>query len=508
MAFAVDNKRIARNTMMLYIRTILVMLISLYMSRIILEVLGINDYAIYQVVGGMVSMFSIISSSLSVSISRHITYEIGHGDKIKLRNIFSTAVTIQIFLAIIVAIACEIISIWFIDSKMQVPPDKVIATKWVLQCTIVTFCFSLLSVPYNACIVAHERMKAFAYVSLLDVSLKLGACFLLKLFSADHRLVGYAILLMVIAICIRAVYSIYCYKNFEECRGKLHFNKPIFKEMISFSAWSFFSNTTSIVNNQGVTMLINHFFGLTYNAARGLASQVEGAVMQFVSNFTMAINPQITKSYAAGNLDEMYGLICRGAKFSYYAMLFFSLPLILEMKPILALWLKDVPEHTAIFAQLTLIMGMCDSIGSSGYTACMATGKLRNYALIVTPVGCLEFVFSWVLFVFGAPAVSSYFLYILVKVTILIVRMILMEKMIGLPIKKYMKQVFYPVICTSFFAIIIPISFKVLLPDTVLYGLCTVFVALISVVICVFFIGLTNTEKQIVSSYLNRIKHK
>lgn len=209
MAFAVDNKRIARNTMMLYIRTILVMLISLYMSRIILEVLGINDYAIYQVVGGMVSMFSIISSSLSVSISRHITYEIGHGDKIKLRNIFSTAVTIQIFLAIIVAIACEIISIWFIDSKMQVPPDKVIATKWVLQCTIVTFCFSLLSVPYNACIVAHERMKAFAYVSLLDVSLKLGACFLLKLFSADHRLVGYAILLMVIAICIRAVYSVY-----------------------------------------------------------------------------------------------------------------------------------------------------------------------------------------------------------------------------------------------------------------------------------------------------------
>ena len=279
-----NNKRIAKNTLMLYIRTLFVMVISLYTSRVVLQVLGVEDYGVYQVVGGLVAMFSVISSSLSSAISRFITFEIGRGDMERLKRIFSTSIIIQLCLCVIVTLAVEIGGLWFMHTEMQIPAGRLDAAEWVLHCSVLTFCINLLSIPYNACIIAHEHMKAFAYVSVVEAMLKLGILFLI-IHSPIDRLVAYAILLTLAAALIRLAYTVYCHKHFEETKTKLIFDKSIFKEMSGFSGWSFFNNTSFILNNQGVSMLMNVFFGVTVNAARGIAIQVESAVLQFVNNF-------------------------------------------------------------------------------------------------------------------------------------------------------------------------------------------------------------------------------
>lgn len=501
----VDNKRIVKNTALLYARTLFVMAVSLYTSRVVLRVLGVDDYAIYQVVGGMVAMFSVFSGSLSVSISRYITYEIGTGNLVRLRSIFSTSLRIQYTMAIIVVIVGEILSIWFVEYKMTVPLERLSATRWVLQFSLLTFCVNLINVPYNACIIAHEKMKAFAYIGIIEVILKLCVCFLILIIPFD-RLVIYACLLALISIIIRIIYIRYCHRNFEECSGKASFNNELFKELLSFSGWSFFSNSASILNLQGVTMLINVYFGLVYNAARGLATQVESAVMQFVGNFTTAINPQITKSYAAGEKEEMYKLVCRGSKFSCFAMFFMVIPLILEMEPVLKVWLEEVPQHTVIFAQLSLVMGVLDCMGSSGYTACMATGNLRTYALVITPIGYMEFVFTWVLFRLGAPAVSTYILFIGVKSMVNVARMFLLKKMTGLPVPMYIRNVFMPIISVAVLASLPPLMVNCFFNESFVRIILTGLTSFVSIGIVVYMVGMSSIERNMINRMLSKFK--
>ena len=497
MSNSVNNKRIAKNTLMLYIRTLFVMVISLYTSRVVLQVLGVEDYGVYQVVGGLVAMFSVISSSLSSAISRFITFEIGRGDMERLKRIFSTTIIIQLCLCVIVALAVEIGGLWFMHTEMQIPAGRLDAAEWVLHCSVLTFCINLLSIPYNACIIAHEHMKAFAYVSVVEAMLKLGILFLI-IYSPIDRLVAYAILLTLVAALIRLAYTVYCHNHFEETKTKLIFDKSIFKEMSGFSGWSFFNNTSFILNNQGVSMLMNVFFGVTVNAARGIAIQVESAVLQFVNNFTTALNPQITKSYANGDLDNMYKLVCRGAKFSFFSMLILSLPIILEANQILSIWLTKVPEHTVIFVQLSMIMGMCDCIGTTGYTACMATGKLKRYSLTLTPLIVLEFPLSWLLFYYGASVESSYYLYILIKLLVLFVRMYLMQSMIGLNCLTYIKAVFLPIVLSTLFSIIIPILIIIFMDENILRFFMLLVVSTISVIVSSLFLGMTRLERNII----------
>lgn len=503
-----NNKRIAKNTLMLYVRTLFVMVISLYTSRVVLQVLGVEDYGVYQVVGGLVAMFSVISSSLSSAISRFITFEIGRGDMDRLKRIFSTSIIIQLCLCVIVALAVEIGGLWFMHTEMQIPAGRLDAAEWVLHCSVLTFCLNLLSIPYNACIIAHEHMKAFAYVSVVEAMLKLVILFLI-IHSPIDRLVAYALLLTLAAALIRLAYTVYCHKHFEETKTKLIFDKSIFKEMSGFSGWSFFNNTSFILNNQGVSMLMNVFFGVTVNAARGIAIQVESAVLQFVNNFTTALNPQITKSYANGDLDNMYKLVCRGAKFSFFSMLILSLPIILEANQILSMWLTEVPEHTVIFVQLSMLMGMCDCIGTTGYTACIATGKLKRYSLILTPLIVLEFPLSWLFFYYGASVESSYYLYILIKLLVLFVRMYLMQRMIGLNCLMYIKGVFFPIVLTTLFSIILPILIIIFMDEDILRFFILLIVSAISVIVSVLFLGMTRIERNLIiqksSSYLSKL---
>ena len=506
---AENNKRIAKNTLFLYIRTLFVLLVSLYMSRVILQVLGVSDYGIYQVIGGLVAMFGVLSTALSAAISRFITYEIGSGNKEKLCRVFSTSVIVQFFIAFIVLLVAEVIAIWFIQTQMQIPEGRMIAAQWVLHCSLITFCINLVSVPYNACIIAHEHMKAFAYISILDVLLKLVVCFCIFISPVD-KLIFYAVLLTIEAAIIRIIYSFYCHRHFEESRSKLIFDKAIFRDMLSFSGWSFFTNTNSILNNQGVNMLINVFFGVTVNAARGIAVQVENAVLQFVNNFTVAINPQITKSYATGDMERMYSLVCRGAKFSYFAMLLMALPIVCEAEKILKIWLTVVPEHTVIFVQLSLVLGVFDCVGASGYTACAATGKMKRYALILTPIGLLEFPLTWVFFLMGAPVVSTYYLYIFIKFLVLMARLFLLRDMVGLSPVVFIKNVFCPIVLTTLVAVLPSILVIYFFPQSLWRLFVSVIVALSAVSFASLYVGMTVGERQIILERVYKFlrKHK
>lgn len=503
-----NNKRIAKNTLLLYFRTFLLMAITLYTSRVVLATLGVDDYGIYNVVGGFVAMFTVISGALSSSISRFITFELGHGDKTKLSKIFSTSVNIQIGIGLFILILGETVGLWFLNTKMNIPVERMEASNWVLQCSLISFIINLISVPYNAAIIAHEKMKAFAYVSILEAVLKLAIVYLLLISDWD-KLILYAILHVFVALLIRLIYSVYCNRNFAECHYHLVYDKSLLKEMTGFAGWSFLTNGASILNTQGINILINLFFGVTINAARGIATQVDAAIMQFVNNFTTAINPQIIKSYAADDKDSMFMLICRGAKFSYFLLLLFTIPFVCEADIILSLWLKEVPPHTSTFFRLSVLASMMSILGNTQWTACQATGKIKTYTLIITPLGCLVFPITWILYKLDFPVESTYFVFITIYLILNIVRLFLMKKMIHFPIMMFVRNVFGRILLVTFIAVILPLAEIYLLPQTLWRLPITLLITTLSIFTSVYTIGLTNNEKTaIVTAIKLHIRNK
>ena len=490
----IDNKRIAKNTVFLYIRTLVVMVIALYTSRIVLRELGVEDYGIYQLIGGFVAMFAVISSALSTAISRFITFEIGHGDLEKLKKIFSTSVNIQIVIALIIVVFAEILGIWFINNKMQIPIGRESATLWVLHFSILAFCINLISIPYNACIIAHEHMKAFAYFSLFEAFLKLAVCYLIIISPID-ALIWYSLLLVIVALIIRIMYALYCHRRFEESVYHFLYDKKIFKEMANFAGWSFFSNAVYILNTQGVGVLMNVYFGVTLNAARGIATQVDQAVLQFANNFTTAINPQITKSYAVKEYGPMYVLICRGARFSYYLLLLLAIPIFLEIDQVLAIWLTVVPDHTANFVRLALIATIITALGNTGTTACLATGEIKGYVLWLSSVGLLAFPLAWVCFQLGFQPEIAYITYILVYSMVDVVRLFLMKQMLRFPISLFVKDVILRIVPVTILALIAPVLVYYYLPQSLLRMILTITVSLFSTSLAVITCGMSREEK-------------
>ncbi len=502
-----NNKRIAKNTLLLYIRTLLTMAISLYTSRVILNVLGVSDYGIYNVVGGVVAMFSVISGTFSSSISRFITYELGNKNFERLQKIFSTSLNIQLIISAIIILIGEIVGVWFINYKMQIPPERLIAANWVFQCSLLTFVINLISIPYNACIIAHEKMSAFAYISILEVTLKLIIVYLLLLSPFD-KLVTYAILLVTVALIIRGTYGIYCKRHFKECKYQWIYDKKLSKEMLSFAGWSFFGNSAYMFNTQGVNILINLFFGVTFNAARGIATQVEAAIMQFVYNFTVAINPQITKSYASGNKEYMFTLMCRGAKYSYFLLLFFAMPFILEANTILKLWLKVVPEYAPIFLQLTMFGSMAVILGNTMLTAISATGNIKFYQIWVTIIGCLVFPLTWVAYKLGYSVETAYILYAIIYFILIFVRLYFVKKQLDFPISVFIKQVLVKILIVSIIAFIIPTVINHYVPSSLGRLILTIFSSTVSSISSILIFGLDPIERYAILAKIKKITYK
>ena len=446
------------------------------------------------------------SGSLSSAISRFITFELGKGKSNydKLNIIFSSSVNIQFCISLCVFFIGEVVGLWFLNYKMNIPPDRLEAANWVLQCSLLAFCIKLISIPYNACIIAHEKMKAFAYVSILEAILKLGVCFLIMISPID-KLVSFSTLLVGVSICIRSVYTIYCHRHFEESHYHFVFDKGILKEMTGFAGWNFFTNSSYIFNTQGVNILINLFFGVTLNAARGIATQVDHAIMQLVNNFTIALNPQITKNYAAGNIDEMFTLVCRGAKFAFFLLFVFSLPVLIETEYILTVWLKIVPPHAVNFVRLAIVASMVHIIGKTGFTAVMATGHIRRYTIWITTVGCLVFPLTWVAFEFGAPAEATYIIYVIVYVLVEITRLWLMKEQLQFPVSMFVNEVLVKIVVVTILSTIIPIIFIQCYEESLLRTLFSILICLLCSITSVFAYGLTGNErKQIVSIIRNK----
>lgn len=497
MEISESNKRIAKNTLILYVRMFLMMLVGLYTSRVNLAALGVDNFGVYNVVGGFVAMFSIISTSLSGAISRFITYELGRGGGDRLKTMFSTSVNIMAGLSLLIVIIAELLGPWFIDTQLDIPAGREIAAQWVFQFSILNFVVGLISVPYNAAIVAHERMSAFAYISIFEALGKLAVALLIP-HSPIDKLIFFAGLLCSISLIIRFIYGYYCKRHFAECTYTFTFDKSIFKQMGGFAGWNFFNSTAYIFNNQGVNMLLNMFFGVAVNAARGIAVSVDNIVNQFVGNFMTAINPQITKSYASGDLANMHKLVCRGAKFSYYCMFLLALPIILGAEQILDLWLVDVPKYTVQFVQLILIVSLCDCIGRTGYTACMATGRLKKYSLVITSVAILEFPLVWIAFSLGATPLYAYYIYVFVKIAALIARMYLMEEMVHLKVKMYAAHVFLPIILTTSVGMVVPVMLNLVMEPSLLRLLVVSVVSVLSVGVSTLYLGMTEGERQVI----------
>ena len=484
------------------------MAISLFTSREILSVLGVDDYGIYNVVGGFVAMFAVISGALSSSISRFITFELGHGDKEKLNKIFSTSVNIQILIGLLILILGETLGVWFLNAQMNIPLERVNAANWVLHCSLISFVIGLISMPYNAIIIAHERMKAFAYVSILEAVMKLLIVYIVLVSDFD-KLIIYAILSVAVAIINRFVYAIYCKRNFAECQYNFVYDKSLMKEMAGFASWNFLTNGAYILNTQGINILINLFFGVTMNAARGIATQVDAAIMQFVNNFTVALNPQIIKSYASGDKESMFKLICRGSKFSYLLLLFFAIPFVCETEIILSLWLESVPDYTVTFFRLTVLISMVNILGNAQYTACQATGKIRNYTIVITSIGCLVFPVTWILYKCGMPVETAYYVFIIIYSILDVSRLFFMRSLLQFPIRMYVREVFVVIALVTVTATILPVVEIYLLPQVWWRLIITFVVSSISVAVSIYMIGLTESERSlIVRSIKSKLIHK
>lgn len=485
-----NNRKIAKNTLLLYFRMLLTMAVSLYTSRIILNTLGVEDFGIYNVVGGVVAMFSIISGSLSAAISRFITYELGREGYDRLKVIFSSAVTIQVILAFLICILAEVGGVWFLNTQMNIPVERVVAANWVLQCSIFTFMINLISIPYNAAIIAHERMKAFAYVSILEVVLKLLVAFALYIVIFD-KLKVYAVLLLIVALIIRFVYAYYCKRHFKECTYRFIYDKEVLREMAGFAGWNLIGSSAGVLKDQGVNIVINLFCGTTVNAARGIAVQVNNATQSFVRNFMTALNPQITKSYASSDSEYLMKLLYKGSRLSFYMLLLLSLPIIIETDCILSVWLKVVPEHTVNFVRLILVLAMCESISLPLITVMLATGKIRNYSIIVGGLNMMNFPFSYLLLYWGFEPESTILLAIVISQGCFIIRIVMLRKKTGLSARNFIREVYMNIIIVSVLSCIFPMLIYNVVGDRVLRIVLVVVGSFISTSTVIYYVGCT-----------------
>ena len=425
-----DNRRIARNTLMLYFRQILIMLVSLYTVRVVLNVLGAEDYGIYNVVAGVVTMFSFLSGAMATASQRYFSYDLGKGNTEHLKTTFSVTFQIYVLLALVIVILAESVGVWFVNHRLVIPTERLSAANWIFQAAIVSFLLTLITTPYMACIIAHENMNVYAYVSIVEVALKLGIVFLLRVLPYD-KLVLYGILLAFVAFINTGIYRFYCRRCYEECRVRFVKDGVLSREIVSYSGWNLFGAAVGVAKNQLVNVALNLHFGIIVNAARSVAMQVNSAVTSFSSNFSVALNPQIIKMYAAGKKNEMLSFAFKTMRFVYLLLLWISIPLIFEMKTVLALWLKEPPMHTVLFTQLTLIDALVNSVSHTLGSAIQASGKIKAYQAVVGTLLLLNFPVALVLFKLGFAATSAFYAAITISVLALILRLGFMRKILS-----------------------------------------------------------------------------
>ena len=471
------------------------MILGLFTSRVVLHALGETDYGIYNVVGGVVALFTVISGALTTAVTRFITFEMGKGSEAQLNKVFSTAVNVQILLCAIIIILAEPIGLWFIDNRMTIEPDRIPAARLVMHFSLLSFVVNLMSVPQMASITAHEKMSAYAYIGILDGALRLAAALIISKASTD-RLVLYAVLMAVALIIVRCAYGIYCRVNFPECRYRFIYDKSLIRQMFSFAGWSFIGSASGVLRDQGGNILVNIFFGPAVNAARAVAVQLNGAIQSFITNFMTAVNPQITKSYASGDHAYMFSLMRKSSRFSFYLLLILALPILFNTDSIMSVWLETVPAHSVLFVRLFLIFTLCESVSQPLITSMLATGNIRNYQIVVGGLQLLNLPVSYLCLKSGAAPESTVMVAIVISQICLAARLLMLEKMIGLSVKEFISRVYLNVIYVAAAAIVIPLIISFFLPDGILWTLLSVVVSALSAALSILFVGCTAVERN------------
>lgn len=486
--------------MFLYFRMIVIILVNLFTVRVVLAELGETDYGIYNVIGGVVVMFSFISSCMTTATQRYLTFELGRQNHDRLAKVFSLSLTVHIIIALAIVLLAETVGLWFVNTHITVPADKLTAANWVYQLSILTFCVSIVQVPYDASLIAHEKMNVFAYISFLEAALKLAVAYAL-IVIADDKLIWYAALVLAMRVAIRLTYRAYCRHKFPECHFRIVRDSKLFREMTSFAGWNLLGSVAWLMKGQGLNIILNMFFGPVVNAAQGLAVQVRQAVTGFVFNFMSAVNPQITKYYASEQRTEMENLTYNGLKYSFMLLLFLSLPVMLDVKFILSIWLEEVPDYTALFVILVLTDSLLNSVFDQPLmTSIAATGNIRRYQIVVSTVMLLIGPVAYFALKLGAPPQSVYYISITITVIAGLVRFHFCRVQLDYSWRLFWQRVLLPVLRTLLLALPLPILLRFhVIPDTNLANAIYLFIAtLLCEGLAIWFAGLTAAERATV----------
>lgn len=492
-----SSKRIAKNTLYLYVRMILIMGVTLYTSRVVLQQLGVSDFGVYNLVAGLVAMMGFFNAAMSSATQRYLSFDLGKGDLVRVQKTFSATLTIHLGIGILVVLLAETLGLWYVNNVMIFPEERIKAVNIVYQFSIATFILNIIQVPYNALIIAHERMSVYAYVSIVEALMKLGIVFLLVYFG-DDKLITYAVLTFIVALITRLAYQIYCRRNFEESRYRFEYDQPFYKELIGFTGWNLFGNVAVVVKGQGINLLLNSFFGTLINATYALTLQVQGAINLFVHNFQLAVNPQIIKSYSQGLLQKTHSLMFMSSKLSYFLMLLLVSPILLNTTMVLEFWLGTPPDRMVIFVQLTLVNVLIDSISGPLMTGAQATGRIKWYQIIVGTLIFLNLPLSYFLLkiVDGKPEIVFY-ISIVISLFSLCFRLYFLKVIMELNLSFYLKSVLARILLVSVIValpiywlrqMMTNISFPMFLLEAILLTIFNLTV--------VFFLGLTKDERQ------------
>lgn len=501
-----EKQRILRNSIILYIRMFVTMIVSLYTSRIVLNALGFVDYGIYNVVGGIVFLFTFLNGSMASTTQRYLNYALGKEDLDYIHKAYSSSLVIHSVLALIVLILAETIGLWFFYYEIQIPANRITAAFWVYQFSIIACVISIVSIPFVAEIIAHERMQAFAYIAIFDSFSKLLIAFLITKVEYD-RLVFYAFLILLINVIDRIIYSFYCHQKFKETCGHLAISKSLLREMGTFAGWSMWSGIAYVSTTQGLNLVLNIYFGPIVNAARGIAVKIQNVAQSFVQNFQVAVNPQITKNYAKGNIQQMKGLILSSSRLSFFLMLIIAVPLLAESDFVLRLWLKGVPPHTSNYLRITLLICLSETLTNSLNVGNQATGNVKVFQTI-TGIGTLIVLpFSIFLLELGFPSESVFYAQLIVSIIIQFIRIFLLGKDIGMSFKEYFQKVFFKIIPVALISIGIAWCIHRFLSKTPIHCFYSIFLSFASTVLIILLIGLNRHERSLATQKAKKLFH-
>mgnify|MGYP000946292560 CR=1 FL=1 len=499
-----NNKRIAKNTLFLYTRNILIMAVSLFTVRIVLKTLGAEDYGIQNVVGGIVAMLSFFSSTMVSASMRFFAFELGRKNYKRLNQFFKLSVFTYLGFGIVVLLIAETVGLWFIKTHLTIPENRMEAAMWVYQFSIGSFILQMFVVPFNSMIIAHEKMNIYAYVSIAEAILKLVIVYLLLVINAD-KLKVYSVLLFIVTIIISLTYIIYSSRKYKECKLSFFWNTEMFKELISYSGWSLFGSLAGMIRNQGINILLNIFFNPVVNAARAIAFQINSTINLFVTNFFQAVRPQITKQYALGENQEMMKLVFRSSKFCYYLILLFAVPILLETPYILNLWLNDVPEYTVLFTRLIVITTMIESISYPLMSAISATGKIKGFQIFVGGLLILNLPISYLFLKHGYPPQATMYIAMGIAVIAQIGRTMFMVKIQNMSIITYLKDIILIILSVTIVAWLLPYILTLIMDEGFIRLAVLSLVSIFSCILSIYIIGITNEERIALK---NILKHK